>query len=102
MKQPRVQKYHDTHNGWTVVFSIGIKKYVDGAIGGLGYILSPRALKSQKSIERIESRMMWVSFNGNVSTTIDYCNSPNNASEGTDSIMFLTKLSGVGTCIYDE
>ena len=62
-------------------------------IGSVGLLLNPRALKSVNSIEIIQPRMMCASFNGNPNTTIVFCYSLTNTSDGTDIIAFYNDLS---------
>ena len=56
-------------------------------------LIGPRALKSKNSIERIQPRMMFATFNGNPSATIIFCYSPTNVSEETELIAFYDELS---------
>ena len=64
--------------------SLGIymeKNSVIAVIGGIGMLISPRALKSLNSVEKIQPRIM---FNGNPGRTIITSYSPTNASDETD------------------
>ena len=65
-----------------IYLTICQKKYVNALIRGVGMLLCPHALKSLNSIEKIQPRMMVVTFNINPSTTI-ICYSPTNASDET-------------------
>ena len=65
------------------------------AIGGVGLLIEPRALKSLNSIEKIQRRMMVATFNGNPSATIISCYSLINVSEETDLIAFYNELSSL-------
>ena len=53
---------------------------------------SPRALESLNNIEKIQTRMTVAIFNGNLSTTINYCYSPTNTSKEIDIIAFYNDL----------
>ena len=55
-------------------------------------LIGPRALKSLYSIDKIQLRMMVVTFNGNPSTTIVSCYRPTKVSEETDLIAFYDEL----------
>ena len=39
-------KYHETGNGWTLVIVSAWKNSVNAAVGGVGMLIGPRALKS--------------------------------------------------------
>ena len=60
----------DTSNGWTFVSASAWKNSVNAVIGGVGMVIGPRTLKSQNSMEKIQTRMMVATFNGNPSTAI--------------------------------
>ena len=53
----RVKKHKHTYIAW--------KNSVDAAVGGLGLLIGPRALKTLNSIEKIQPKMMAATFNGN-------------------------------------
>ena len=58
-------------------------------------LISPQALKSLNSIEKIQPRMMVAMFNGNPSTTIISCYTPTNVSDKTNLITFYNELSSL-------
>ena len=64
-------------------------------VGGVGMLIGPRALKTLKSIERIQPRMMAATFNGNPRATIISCYSPTNVSEETELVTFYNELSSL-------
>ena len=88
-------KYPDTGNGWTFVSASAWKNFVNAAIGGVGMLIGPQALKSLNSIDKIPPRMMVATFNGNSNATIFACYSPTNVSEETDLIAFYNELSSL-------
>ena len=88
-------KYHDAGNGWTFVSASAWKNSVNTAIGDVGMLIGPQALKSLNSIEKIQPRIMVATFNGNPSTTIISCYSPTNVSDKMDLNAFYNKLSSV-------
>ena len=71
------------------------KNSVNATVGSVGIIIGPRALKSLNSIERIQLRMMVVTFNGNPRITIPSCYSPTNVSEETEHVAFYDELSSL-------
>ena len=77
-------KYHETGNGWSHV--------TVSAVGGVGLLIGPKALKTLNSIEKIQPRMMAATFNGNPRATIISCYSP---SEETELVTFYDELSSL-------
>ena len=45
-------KYHETGNGWSLVTVPAWKNSVNAAVGGVGLLIGPRALKTLNSIEK--------------------------------------------------
>ena len=88
-------KYHETGNGWMLVTVSAWKNSVNASVGGVGILLGPRALKTLKSIERIQPRMMAATFNGNPKATIISCYSPTNVSEDNEIVTFYEDLSSL-------
>ena len=88
-------KYHETGNGWSLVTVSAWKNSVNAAIGGVGLLIGPRALKTLNSIEEIQPRMMAATFNGNPRVTIISCYSPTNVSEETKLVTFYDELSSL-------
>ena len=88
-------KYHKTGNGWTFVTVSAWKNSVNAAIGGVGLLIGPRALKKLNSIEKIQPRMMAATFNSNPKATIISCYSPTNVSEETELVTFYDELSSL-------
>ena len=76
-----------------VVIVSAWKNFVNAVIGNVGMFLSPRALKSRNSIEKIKPRMLCASFNGNPCTITISCNNPTDASDEMDIINFYNELS---------
>ena len=69
-------KYHETGNGWTLVTVSAWKNSVNAAVGEVGMLIGPRALKTLNSIENIQPWMMTATFDGNPRATIISCYSP--------------------------
>ena len=82
-------KYHETGNvsAW--------KNSVNAAVGGVGLLIGPKALKTLNSIEKIQPRMMAATFNGNPRATIISCYSPTNLSEETEVVTFYDEISSL-------
>ena len=88
-------KYHETSNGWSLVTVSAWKNSVNAAVGGVGLLIGPRALKTINSVEKIQPRMMAATFNGNPRATIVSCYSPTNVSEETELVTFYDELSSL-------
>ena len=88
-------KYHETGNGWSVATVSAWKNSVNAAVGGVGLLIGPRALKTLNSVEKIQPRMMAATFNGNPRATIISCYSPTNVSEETELVTFYDELSSL-------
>ena len=86
-------KYYNTGTGWMFVSASAWKNSVNAVIGDAGMLLSPRALKSVNSFEKIQPRIMVATFNDNYCTTIISCYRPTNASKETDVDTFYNELS---------
>ena len=88
-------KYHETGNGWMLATVSAWKNSVNAAVGGVGMLIGPQALKTLNSIEKIQPRMMAATFNGNPRATIISCYSPTNVSEETELVAFYDELSSL-------
>ena len=66
-------KYHETGNGWSLATVSAWKNSVNAAVGGVGLLIGPRALKTLNSVEKIQPRMVAATFNGNPRATIISC-----------------------------
>ena len=89
-------KDHDTGNVWTLTTVSARKNSVNVSVSGVGILIGPRAFKTLNSnIERIQPRMMVVTFNGNLRATVISCYSPTNVSEETELVAFYDELSSL-------
>ena len=68
---------------------------LNAAVGEVGLLIGPRALKTLNSIEKMQPRMMAATFNGNPRATIISCYSPTNVSEETELVTFYDELSSL-------
>ena len=88
-------KYHETGNGWSLATVSAWKNSANAAVGGVGLLIGPRALKTLNNIEKIQPRMMVATFNGNPRATIVSCYSPTNVSEENERVTFYDELSSL-------
>ncbi|XP_071958787.1 uncharacterized protein [Antedon mediterranea] len=88
-------EYKDAGKGWTLITSSATKNDINATIGGVGLLLSPRAIKSLNKIEKINSRIIIANFNGNPETTIISCYSPTNVADEDLVTQFYIELSSL-------
>ena len=63
-------------------------------------LISPRDLKSLKSIEKMQRKMIVATFTGKLST-ISICYSPINTSDETDIITFFNEPTSISVAIQN-
>ena len=68
----------ETFNEYTLITSSAWKNQQNASTGGVGFLISPRALKSVQSITCYNKRIIQISLHGNPVTTILCCYSPHN------------------------
>ena len=88
-------KYHELGKGWIFISASAVKNTVNATIGGVGFLLSPYAMNSLNSVEKITSRIIVATFNGNPVPSIISCYSPTNSSEEQKVIDFYDDLSSL-------
>ena len=88
-------KHCNSFKGWTFVSASAWKNSVNAVISSVRMLLTPHALKSQNSIEKIQPRMRYASSDDNSCTTIVSCYSSTNANDETDVITFYKELSSL-------
>ena len=84
-------KYHNV-GPYQLVTSSASKNTVNSTVGGVGFLLSPKASDNLLSIETITSRIMVLELGGNPKTTIVCVYSPHNSSPDEDIEEFYTSL----------
>ena len=92
-------QYHKLSKGWTFISSSAWKNSMNSTIGGVGMLLSPHAISSMNSIEKILPRMMVATFNGNPCATVISCYSPTNVNNEEDVIDFYHELSSLARAV---
>ena len=92
-------QYHKLSKGWTFISSSAWKNSMNSTIGGVGMLLSPHAISSMNSIEKILPRMMVATFNGNPCATVISCYSPTNVNNEEDVIDFYQELSSLARAV---
>ena len=69
-------KYHETGKGWSLVTVSAWKNSVNAAVGGVGLLIGPRVLKTLKSVEKMQPRMMAATFNGSPEQQSSHATAP--------------------------
>ena len=88
-------KYHQKQLGYQLLTVSCWKNDVNAAVGGVGFLLSPKAHECLSNIEKISSRIMIVELNSNPVTTIICCYSPHNSSPEEELSEFYNDLQTV-------
>lgn len=88
-------KYHELGKGWTFISASAVKNTANATIGGVGFLLSPHAMRSLNSIEKITSRIIVATFNGNPVPSIISCYSPTNTTVEQEVIDYYDELSSL-------
>ena len=81
-------KYHYYGYWWEFVLVSRWKNFTNATIGDVEMLLSPRALRSLNSIERIQPRMMSATYDGNPCAANISCYSLTNARDEMDITIF--------------
>ena len=92
---PEVEiKEHD-HSGWKLLTASAWKNTVNATIGGVGLFIRSSAYQSLLNIEKISSRIIISTFDGNPKTSVICCYSPTNVSEESEVEKFYYDLASV-------
>ena len=79
--------------GWILITCSADKNSQNASIGGVGLLINPQIYKSLMKTEKISSRIIQATFDGNPKTTITSCYSPTNISDEHMRTSFYTLLS---------
>ncbi|XP_072046392.1 craniofacial development protein 2-like [Amphiura filiformis] len=91
-------KFEDL-NGYRLVTSSAWKNQRNAATGGVGFLISPRAINSCMSIISHNERIMEISLLGNPTSTVLCCYSPHNEQPEEAVISFYQELSSTVNAI---
>ena len=84
-------KYHQA-SPFQLVTSSSTKNSSNSSVGGVGFLLSPRACDNLLGIESISPRIMILTLRGNPKTTVICVYSPHNSSSEEDIVEFYNTL----------
>ena len=80
-------------NGYTMITCSAWKNSINASIGGVGFLISPSALKACIKIHKHSNRIIEITLNGSPATTIFSCYSPHNEYTEEDVTQFYYELS---------
>ena len=83
--------YHKVGD-FTLATASCYKNSVNASIGGVGLLLSPRAMENLFNIDKVSPHVVIAEFEGNPKTTVIACHSPTNTSSDTEIEDFYTTL----------
>ena len=85
-------KYSD-YGRWTLITSSATKNSINATVGGVGFLISPKAKASLNFVSKISSRIITATFNSNPILTAVSCYSPTNCADVADVENFYDELS---------
>ena len=80
-------------DAYQLITASATKNSCNASVGGVGFLISPRAQKSLLSVEKVSSRIMVLHLNGNPRLTVICIYSPTNSCETADREEFYKTLS---------
>ena len=80
---------------YQLITSSAYRNRQGSTIGGIGFLLSPKAVNNMLHIEKISDRIMLAEFESNPKMTIISCYSPTNMREESEAKDFYKDLKGV-------
>ena len=86
--------YHHIED-YQLITSSCWKNSVNASVGGVGLLLSPKAMENLSNIDKISSRIIIADFEGNPKSTVIACYSPTNGSSDDDINVFYNELRSV-------
>ena len=92
---PDTELKYTTINNYQLIYASAYKNSQGSTIGGVGLLLSPKALDNLLKVEKISDRILVAEFNSNPITSVIACYSPTNTSDDTTVDIFYHDLKGV-------
>ncbi|KAL5270988.1 hypothetical protein ACHWQZ_G001587 [Mnemiopsis leidyi] len=83
----------ETVNSYDLITASSTKNTVNASVGGVGFLLSPRARKCLLSVDKISPRIIVIHISGNPKLSVISCYSPTNCSSETEKDNFYRSLS---------
>ena len=63
-------KFQNLTKGWQLITSFATRNSINAAVGGVGFLLNPRASRSLSNVQKISPRIMLANFSGSPATTV--------------------------------
>jgi|TARA_B110001454_G_scaffold215734_1_gene237708 exonuclease III len=92
---PKADLDYLSHDNYQLVTASATKNSINSTIGGVGLLLSPRALNNLLKIEKISPRILVAEFNSSPVNTFIACYSPTNCSDEAEVDHFYSDLKSV-------
>ena len=89
---PDIDIQYNKIEDYQLVTASCVKNSSNSSIGGVGLLLSPRAMENLSKVEKISSQVVIADFEGNPKTTVISCHSPHNNSSDEDINHFYNTL----------
>ena len=80
---------------WTLITSSATKNSINATIGGVGFLISPKAKAALNYVSKVSSRIIVANFNSNPSLTTISCYSPTNCADVDNVEVFYEDLTEV-------
>ena len=92
----KYQKFTD-FPGYQLITSSALKNQMNSTIGGVGFLLSPKASSNLLHVEKISDNIIIAEFSSNPKTTLICCYSPHNTRPESEVDDFYHKLRSVAS-----
>jgi exonuclease III len=86
-------------DGYQLITASATKNSINATVGGVGFLVSPKAQKSLLSVEKVNSRIILLHLNGSPNITVICVYAPTNTSEAADKTSFYASLSRTAASI---
>jgi exonuclease III len=80
-------------NKYQLITASAEKNSINASVGGVGFLISPKAQKSLLSVEKVTSRIILLHLNGIPRLTVISVYAPTNCSEDSDKTAFYSSLN---------
>ena len=80
-------------DGYQLIRASATKNSIKATVGGVGFLVSPKAQKSLLSVEKVNIRIILLHLNGSPNITVICVYAPTNTSEAADKTSFMFHYS---------
>ena len=92
---PNDSLLYSSNSSYQLITSSGTKNSVNATVGGIGLLLSPKAINNLVNVESISSRIMIAEFSSNPILTVVCVYSPHNSAPEEEVEEFYTSLKNL-------